>query len=175
MTDPSTSLTIERVADAGADVVAALATLLLDAVDDNAGISFMAGLRREAAEDWWRSLLASIPRRAVVLVARLGREIVGTIQLQPAWAPNQPHRGDIAKLIVHRKARGHGVARALVRRIEQHARDEGFSLLVLDTCKGAPAERLYASEGWVRAGEIPAYALNPDGSPCDSVFFYKRL
>ena len=97
------------------------------------------------------------------------------MQLQPAWAPNQPHRGDVAKLIVHRRTRGRGIARALMHAIDQQARDHRYTLLVLDTCKGGAAEQLYTSLGWVRVGEVPNFALNPDGSWCDTVFFYKQL
>src|SRR5206468_1023757 len=94
---------------------------------------------------------------------------------QPAWAPNQPHRADVAKLIVHRRARGRGVARALMRAVEEHAREQSFTLLLLDTCKGSAAEKLYTSLGWRRVGEVPNFALNPDGSWCDTVFFYKEV
>ena len=110
-----------------------------------------------------------------MLVARDEQGIVGTVQLQPSWAPNQVHRADVAKLIVHRRARGRGIARALMQELERHAREQRFTLLVLDTCKGSAAENLYTSLGWVHVGEIPRYALNPDGTPCDTVYFYKQL
>ena len=110
-----------------------------------------------------------------MLVARDDQGIVGTVQLQPSWAPNQPHRADVAKLIVHRRARGRGVARALMQELERRARERNLRLLLLDTCKGSPAERLYTSLGWTRMGEVPNFALNPDGSWCDTVFFYKQL
>jgi len=152
-----------------------LAQLLLDAVDSNAGVSFLSGLTEPEAETWWRSVLESSSPRAVILVARDADGIAGTVQMQPAWAPNQPHRADIAKLIVHRRARKHGIGRALMVAIEREARAAGFTLLLLDTCRGGTAERLYASTGWVRVGEVPGFALNPDGSDCDTVFFYKQL
>ena len=155
--------------------VRGLAELLVDAVDSNAGISFMPGLTEAEAESWWRSLLATSSRRAIVLVARDASGIVGTVQVQPSWAPNQPHRADVAKLIVHRRSRGQGIATALMRAAEQEAAAAGLTLLLLDTCKGSAAERLYAAMGWVRVGEVPGFALNPDGSLCDTVFFYKRL
>ena len=167
--------TIERADGASEEVVQGLGALLVDAVEDNAGISFMAGLRIEEAADWWRRTLRSASPRAVILVARDEQGIVGTVQLQPAWAPNQPHRADVAKLIEHRRARGRGTARALMRELERHAREQRFTLLVLDTCKGGAAERLYESLEWVRVGEVPRFALNPDGTPCDTVFFYKQL
>lgn len=169
------SISVERLDSISDDVVRELAAVLVDAVESGAGISFMAGLRLDEAADWWRKTLDASSPRAVVLAARDEQGIVGTVQLQPAWAPNQPHRADVAKLIVHRRARGLGIARTLMRELERQARDEGFTLLVLDTCKGTIAERLYASLGWVRVGEVPHYALNPDGTPCDTVFFYKHL
>jgi GNAT superfamily N-acetyltransferase len=169
------TVTIARVEAVSDDVVHGLATLLLDAVNDNAGISFMSDLTREGAAAWWRTILTNASARTVVLTARDEQGIVGTVQLQPAWAPNQPHRGDVAKLIVHRRARGRGIARALMVAIDQQARAHQFTLLVLDTCKGGAAEQLYTSLGWTRVGEIPNFALNPDGSSCDTVFFYKEL
>jgi len=152
-----------------------LARLLIDAVESNAGISFLAGLTEDDAAAWWRSALATASDRAVILIARDPGGIVGTVQVQPAWPPNQPHRGDLAKLIVHRRARGSGLARALMRAAEREAAAVGLTLLLLDTCKGSAAERLYVSMDWVRVGEVPGFALNPDGSLCDTVFYYKRL
>ena len=168
-------IAIERVAGVTDHIVQGLAALLVDAVEDNAGISFMAGLRSHEAAEWWRKTLSASSSRAVVLVARDERGIVGTVQVQPAWPPNQPHRADVAKLIVHRRARGRGIARALMEELERHAREQRFTLLLLDTCKGGAAEQLYASLGWTRIGEVPHFALNPDGTPCDTVFFYKQL
>jgi ribosomal protein S18 acetylase RimI-like enzyme len=150
-----------------------LVDLLFDAIDDNAGVSFMPGLTRGDAEKWWRAVLE--PERAIVLVAREGVEVVGTVQVQPSWAPNQPHRGDVAKLIVHRRARRRGVGRALMGRLEEEARAADYTLLLLDTRKDDHPERLYASMGWVRVGEVPDFALNPDGAMCATVFYYKKL
>jgi GNAT superfamily N-acetyltransferase len=170
------AMTIKRVDSAASDHdVEQLAALLMDAVESNAGISFMAGLRRDEAAEWWRKTLMSASPRTVILAARDEQGIVGTVQLQPAWAPNQPHRADVAKLIVHRRARGRGIARGLMLELERHAREQRFTLLLLDTCKGSAAEQLYSSLGWTRVGEVPHFALNPDGSPCDTVFFYKQL
>jgi GNAT superfamily N-acetyltransferase len=167
---------IERIGkSATAGDIRELAEVLLDAVDSNAGISFLAWLTESDAEAWWRSVLESSSPRAVILIARDADGIAGTVQMQPAWAPNQPHRADIAKLIVHRRARKRGIARALMAAIEREASAAGFTLLLLDTCRGGAAERLYASTGWVRVGEVPGFALNPDGSDCDTVFFYKQL
>jgi predicted N-acetyltransferase YhbS len=170
-------LRIERLGrDAPDSDIAALADLLLDAVERNAGISFMAGLTHGEAAAWWRTLLATSSDRSIVLVARDDEEaVVGTVQLQAAWAPNQPHRADVAKLIVRRSAEGRGIARLLMQALEHAAAETGFTLLVLDTCKGSRAEALYASLGWTRVGEIPRFALNPDGTYCDTVYFYKAI
>ena len=169
------AIRIDTVDDATEDVVQELAAVLMDAVTGGASVSFMSELRFDEAVEWWRKTLSAPPSRAVVLVARDEQGIVGTVQLQPSWAPNQVHRADVAKLIVHSRARGRGVARTLMREIERHALEQRFTLLVLDTCKGSVAEQLYTSLGWVRVGEIPRYALNPDGTPCDTVYFYKQL
>jgi GNAT superfamily N-acetyltransferase len=163
------------IGQAGEDDIEELAALLLDAVADNAGISFMAGLRHDEAVAWWHKTLSTASPRTVILTARDEEGVVGTVQLQPAWPPNQPHRADVAKLIVDRRARGHGIAKALMQELERRARDQRFTLLLLDTCKDSTAERLYSSLGWNRVGVVPNFALNPDGSPCDTVFFYKQL
>ena len=171
----SLTLRIERVAGADDALVDGLSDVLLDAVQSGAGVSFMADLTRDGAIAWWRKTLGSATPRTVILVARDERGIVGTVQLQPAWPPNQPHRADVAKLMVHRRARGRGVARALMEELERQALEQRFTLLLLDTCKDSAAERLYASMGWTRVGEVPNFALNPDGSWCDTVFFYKQF
>jgi GNAT superfamily N-acetyltransferase len=168
-------VTVDRVRTPTDRDVVGLSQLLLDAVADNAGISFMSDLRLDTAAAWWRKTVESASPRAVILAARDAEGIVGTVQLQPAWPPNQPHRADVAKLIVHRRARGHGVARALMEELERQAREQRFTLLLLDTCKNGPAEQLYKSLGWIRVGEVPKFALNPDGSWCDTVFYYKEL
>ncbi|HEY6140206.1 MAG TPA: GNAT family N-acetyltransferase [Thermoanaerobaculia bacterium] len=150
-----------------------LAALLIDAVASGASVGFLDSLTQEETEAWWRTRL--VDERVVVLVARDATGIAGTVQLLPAPMPNQPHRADIAKLQVHRRARGRGLGRALMAAIEERARAAGFTLLTLDTKRGDAAERLYESTGWTRVGVIPDYALDPDGSFCDTVVFYKRL
>jgi GNAT superfamily N-acetyltransferase len=156
-------------------VVDELSELLLDAVDDNAGISFMKGLTHSEAAAWWRKVIDGLHPRAALLVARDDTGIVGTVQLQPAWPPNQPHRADVAKLLVHRRGRGQGIGRVLMVELERLAREQRFTLLLLDTCKGGAAEKLYMSMGWQRVGEVPRFAMNPDGSWCDTVFYYKQI
>ncbi len=155
--------------------VGELAALLVDAVASGASVGFLDTLSLDDAAAWWRGKLASAGARAVFLVARDAEGIVGTVQLLPAAKPNQPHRADVAKLQVHRRARGRGLGRALMDAVESRARAAGFTLLVLDTKRGDTAETLYERTGWTRVGVIPNYALDPDGSPCDTVFFYKQL
>ena len=152
-----------------------LAQLLADAVDSGASVSFMRPFSIDAAREWWRTTLERAEPRAIVLVARDDLGIIGSVSLHPAWPPNQPHRADIAKLLVHRRARRHGVGRALMEAIEARARAAGFTLLTLDTVRGDAAEQLYMTAGWQRVGVIPDYALYPDGRPCDTVAFYKKV
>ena len=168
---------IERLAlPVGDSDLRALARLLVDAVDSGAAVSFLAPLTVERAEEWWRTTLSTAHTRALFLVARDGDEIVGSVQLHPAWAPNQPFRGEIAKLLVHRRRRRTGLGSRLMRAMEDAARHNGFTLLTLDAKRGAAAEHLYRRLGWTHAGTIPAYALDTDGvTPHDAVIFYKRL
>ena len=157
--------------------IAALAGALVDAVDSGAAVSFVQPIEFDRAREWWKSALASFHPKGVVLVARdSGNEIVGTVQLQPAWAPNQPHRAEVCKLIVHRKYRGAGLGRRLMEAVEQAGRDAGFTLLTLDARAGGTADKLYARLGWTRVGIIPRYAIDPDGKGLhDTVIYYKEL
>ena len=167
---------IEELARPASDAdVRELALLLLDAVASGASVGFLDSLSVEEAEAWWRNKLATADPRAVVLVARDGDGIIGTVQLLPAPMPIQPHRADVAKLQVHRRARGRGLGRAQMDAGVAHARAAGFTLLTLDTKRGDVAEKLYEGSGWTRVGVIPNYALDPDGSSCDTVVFSKRL
>jgi GNAT superfamily N-acetyltransferase len=171
------TLTIEPLRAPVSDAdVRALAHLLVDAVDSGAAVSFVAPLTVERAEEWWRKTISTAHSRAIFLVARDGDGIVGSVQLHPAWAPNQPHRADIAKLLVHRRARRSGLGSRLMHEIEDAARHAGFTLLTLDAKRGAAAEQLYRRLGWTVVGAIPAYAVDPDGiTPHDTVIFYKQL
>lgn len=167
---------IERLIPPGGDAdLRALARLLVDAVESGAAVSFLAPLTLEQAEDWWRRAISASRAGAVVLVARDAGEIVGTVQLHPAWEPNQPHRAEITKLLVHRQARRAGLGTLLMRAIEDAARRAGFGLLTLDAQRGEVADHLYRKSGWIPAGTIPGYALDPDGTPHDAVIFYKEL
>ena len=169
--------TIERLkTPVGEADLRSLAELLIDAVESGAAVSFLAPLTLERAEDWWRRTLSAAESRAIVLAARDPEGIVGSVQLHPAWAPNQPHRAEIAKLLVHRRGRRSGLGMRLMESIEEQARQAGFSLLTLDAKRGAAAERLYRRLGWSCAGIIPRYAIDPDGKALhDTVIFYKEL
>ena len=155
--------------------VRALAMLLIDAVESGAAVSFLAPLTLERAEAWWRKTISTSDAKSIFLVARDPEGIVGTVQLHPAWAPNQPHRADIVKLLVHRRSRRAGLGTQLMQTIEDAAQRAGFSLLTLDAKGGGPAEQLYRRLSWTHAGTIPCYAFDPDGTPHDAVFFYKHL
>lgn len=153
-----------------------LGELLVDAVASNAAVTFMQPLSVEVAERWWSSTIAGLSERAVVLVARDGAGIAGTVHLQPAWAPNQRHRAEVCKLIVHRRAQGRGMGEGLMRELERCAGRAGFTLLTLDTRRDDTAERLYRRLGWTEAGKIPQFASDPDGSRLhDTVIFYKLI
>ncbi|HEX9460069.1 MAG TPA: GNAT family N-acetyltransferase [Thermoanaerobaculia bacterium] len=152
-----------------------LALLLMDAVDSGASVGFLDSTTLEVAKDWWRDRISQADGRAIFLVARDENGITGTVQLLPAGMPNQRHRADIAKMLVHRRARRQGLGSMLMREIERHARSAGFTLLTLDTKRGDGAELLYRRSGWTEVGVIPGYALDPDGTPCDTIVFYKDL
>ena len=167
---------IERlIPPVGDSDIRALARLLVDAVESGAAVSFLAPLTLERAEEWWRRTISAAHSEAIFLVARDVDGIVGTVQLHPAWEPNQPHRAEIAKLLVHRRSRRTGLGARLMQGIEDAARSAGFTLLTLDTKRGDAAEHLYRQIGWTPAGTIPGYALDPDGTPHDAVFFFKSL
>lgn len=153
-----------------------LARLLVDAVESGAAVSFVLPLSLEQAEQWWRGMLESAAAGAVILVARDAEGIVGTVQMHPAWAPNQPHRAEVAKLLVHRRARRGGLGSQLMHSIEQAGARAGFRLLTLDAKRGGAAEALYRRLGWVYVGMIPRFAVDPDGSAMhDDALFYKDV
>jgi GNAT superfamily N-acetyltransferase len=156
--------------------VAGLAEVLVDCVEGGAGVGFMAPLGHERARAYWRDVGAALEAgERALLVAEDEHGVCGTVQLRLDLPENQPHRADVTKMLVHRRARRRGVGEALVRAIDGLARDVGRSLLVLDTTTGSDAERLYARLGWERVGVVPDYALSPDGDPCATTFFYRRV
>lgn len=155
--------------------VPGLTDVLLDCVAGGASVSFMAPLDRGTAEDFWRKVAAGVEQgERILLVAEDGEGILGTVQLVVGQPPNQPHRADLSKMLVHRRARRRGVGAALMQAAEDAGRAAGKTLLVLDTAS-PDAERLYARAGWVKVGVIPNYALWPEGGFCDTTYFYKAL
>jgi GNAT superfamily N-acetyltransferase len=157
-------------------VLPALTDILLDCVEGGASVSFMAPLSRDKADAFWRGGLDAMARgERIVLVARdAAGTISGTVQVILAQPENQPHRGDVAKMLVHRRARRQGLGEALMHAAEQQALQAGKTLLVLDTASDV-AERLYRRTGWIECGRIPGYALLPSGEPCATTYFYKQL
>ena len=153
-----------------------LASVLVDCVEGGASVSYMAPFSHADARAAFEGFAADAERgRRLILAAFDGGRVVGTVQVILAVPPNQPHRGEIAKLLVHRAARRRGIARLLMEHAEREALAEGKTLLVLDTVTGDPAERLYERTGWNKVGVIPGYALYPDGRPCDTTVFWKAL
>jgi len=154
----------------------ALADVLFDCVDGGASVSYLAPFDHDDARAAFAGFAAEVRRgNRLLLAAFADGELVGTVQVILALPPNQPHRGEIAKLLVHRRARRRGIAQLLMEHAEAEALAAGKSLLVLDTVTGDPAERLYSRLGWNRVGVIPGYALYPDGRPCDTTVFWKAL
>jgi ribosomal protein S18 acetylase RimI-like enzyme len=156
--------------------IGGLAAVLHDCVDGGASVSYMAPFSPADARAAFEGFVADAGRGGRLILAALdGDEVVGTVQVVLATPPNQPHRGDIAKLLVRRSARRRGIAQALMAAAEREALAAGRTLLVLDTVTGDGAEFLYERLGWQKVGVIPGYALYPDGRPCDTTVFYKQL
>lgn len=153
-----------------------LSDVLIDCVEGGASVSFLLPMTRAKADTFWRGAAAGVARgdRFVLTAEDATGTIVGTVQVILAQPENQPHRGDLAKMLVHRRARRRGIGAALLEAAERRALSAGKTLLVLDTASG-DAERLYARQGWQRCGLIPNYALWPDGTPCATTYFFKFL
>jgi len=163
-------------ADEASVRLAELSAVLIDSVERGASVGFLAPMTEVKAEPFWRGVIEGVAtgvRRLLVAEDAAGR-ISGTVQLVFAAAENQPHRADVSKLLVLGSARRRGIGEALMQAAEAEAKAAGRTVLVLDTAT-AEAERLYARAGWIRLGALPDYALMPDGSLCDTVFYYKRL
>jgi GNAT superfamily N-acetyltransferase len=153
-----------------------LAAVLADCVAGGASVNYMAPFSHVAARNVFEGFIVDVELgRRLLLAAYLDGAVVGSVQVVTALPPNQPHRGEIAKLLVARSARQRGIAQSLMERAEKEARAAGKTLLVLDTVTGGDAERLYTRLGWKRVGVIPGFALFPDGRPCATTFFYKEL
>jgi GNAT superfamily N-acetyltransferase len=153
-----------------------LADVLIDCVEGGASVSFMHPLARDRALGFWRHVAEGVAAGdRALLVAEDAEGLCGTVQLVIGMPDNQPHRADLAKMLVHRRARRQGLGAALMRAAEATARDCGRSLLVLDAVTGGDAARLYERLGWVRAGDIPGYALMPGGGLWGTTFYYRDL
>ena len=152
------------------------ADLLVDVVDGGASLGFLAPLALADAAAWWESLAPAVGDGQLrVWAATEGGRIVGTVSLKPEFKANGRHRAEVTKLMVHRDARGRGVARRLLAEVESAAADTGLSLLVLDTQTDSPAERLYQAAGWTRAGIVPGYAADPAGVLHPTTIYFKAL
>ncbi|MCX5374080.1 MULTISPECIES: GNAT family N-acetyltransferase [unclassified Streptomyces] len=155
---------------------AELADLLVDAVDDGASLGFLAPLDRTAAEDWWRDRAQGVAAgQFAVWAAQDGDRVVGTVGLAFPDKPNSRHRAELVKLMVHRDARGKGLGRTLLTAAEESAAAAGVTLLHLDTETDSPAEHLYRTAGWTRAGVIPDYAASPAGVLRPTTLYYKHV
>jgi GNAT superfamily N-acetyltransferase len=153
-----------------------LAAVLVDCVEGGASVSFMTPFSHQDALAFFRKVAASVAAGdTVLLAAKLDGKIFGTVQLGLDTPPNQPHRADVKKMLVHRAARNRGIGTALMARVEQEALRRGRWLLVLDTVPGESGHRVYQRAGWTASGIIPDYALFPDGRPCDTAVMWKRL
>lgn len=172
MTPPS----IRRLHSVSAAEVAGLADVLIDCVEGGASVSFMHPLTRERAGAFWRTVAEGVAAGSrALLVAEDGEGICGTVQLVFEMPENQPHRADLVKMLVHRRARKRGLGAVLVRAAEDVARGCGKTLLVLDAVTGGDGARLYERLGWVRAGDIPYFALYPKGGYCSTTYYYRDL
>jgi GNAT superfamily N-acetyltransferase len=159
-----------------AEAAPALADILLDCVAGGASVSFMADMTRAEAEAFFRGCAEAVARgERRLIVAEDEAGLAGTVQLITAMPPNQPHRGEIAKMLVHRRARGRGIGAALMRAAEAEARAAGKTVLTLDTVTDSDGFRLYRRLGWTIAGEIPDFALWPDGRLCPTTYMWKRV
>jgi GNAT superfamily N-acetyltransferase len=154
----------------------ALADVLVECVEGGASVSFMTPFSKTEAVRFFHKVVAGIEAGDRILLAAFdGDVLVGTVQLLTSMPPNQPHRAEVAKLLVRPSERGKGTGAALMEAVEHHARTAGKTLLILDTATGGDAERLYQRLNWTRAAVIPRYAMLPDGRWCDTTIFWKTL
>jgi ribosomal protein S18 acetylase RimI-like enzyme len=172
---PASTLEVRRLRAVTEAQMQELADVLVDCVEGGASVSFMQPMTRDKALAFWRKVADGVARgERALLVAEDAQGIVGTVQLVLELTENQPHRADVAKMLVHRRARRQGAGDALMRAAERAALEEGRTLLVLDTADDA-ARRLYERLGWKMVGTIPRYALRPEGGECATTFYYRSL
>lgn len=170
----SSALAVRRLSSVDEAQVNGLADVLMDCVEGGASVSFMQPLTRDRAVAFWQRVARGVAAgERALLVAEDARGICGTVQLILDMPENQPHRADVAKMLVHRRARRHGLGASLMRAAEVTARECGRT--VLDAVTGGDAARLYERLGWVRVGDIPNYALFPKGGMCSTTYYYRNL
>jgi GNAT superfamily N-acetyltransferase len=172
----TTSWTVRRLPAIDAAKIDELSDVLIDCVEGGASVSFMLPLTRARAVAFWEKVARGVAAgERLVLVAEDALGVCGTVQLIFDLPENQPHRADLAKMLVHRRARRRGLGAALMRAAEAAARESGKTLLVLDAVTGGDAARLYERLGWVKVGDIPNFALMPGGEPCGTTYYYRDL
>jgi GNAT superfamily N-acetyltransferase len=172
----STEIRLRVLRTLDATQIEALAHVLQDCVEGGASVGFMSPFTIDDARAFWTRIAESVHRgERILLIAEDQSGVIGTVQLVIDMPPNQPHRADVAKMLVHRRARNRGVGAALMHEIELLAIEAKRSLLVLDTVTDSAGARLYARMGWQRVGDIPNYAMLPDGIPCSTTYYYRQL
>jgi GNAT superfamily N-acetyltransferase len=176
MTAPQTDCRVSRVYELDDPQVEALTDVLVDCVEGGASVGFMHPLTRDRAKSFWRWTAHRVASgERAILIAEDAAGICGTIQMIMALPENQPHRAEVTKMLVHRRSRRQGVGSALLRATEGIARENGKNLLMLDAVTSGDAARLYEKLGWARVGDVPNFALMPDGASCSTTFYYRDL
>jgi GNAT superfamily N-acetyltransferase len=167
---------IRRLVSVGPSEIDGLVDVLMDCVEGGASVGFMLPLSRGRAHQFWSGVADAVGRGdRALLVAEDDDGICGTVQLILAQPDNQPHRADLSKMLVHRRARRRGLGEALMRAAEGMALDCGKTLLMLDAVTDGDAYRLYSRLGWERVGDVPDFALWPEGGYCSTTYFYRAL
>lgn len=163
-------------AEAARAAIPDLCEVLSDCINGGASLGFMLPFEPADGVAYWNDIAGQVEKGGIILgVAEVDGRVLGTVQIGLASKPNQPHRGDLMKLLVHSSARGLGLSRRLTDAVEREAARRGRTLLVLDTATGSDAEAIYPRLGWERVGVIPDYALWPQGGLCGTTLFYKRI
>lgn len=166
---------IRQIIDGDTNTLNALSLLLIDSVEGGASVGFLSPLKQEMAEQYWQGMLASLGEALVLWIAEEAGLIVGSVQLALCTKENGRHRAEVQKLFVLSTHRGRGIASQLLNTLEDFALQAGRTLLVLDTQAGSPAEKVYQHFHWTRLGEIPSYALSPDGTLHPTAYYYKQI
>ena len=170
------TIAISRVGHIDSRQLAELSDLLIDCVEGGASVSFLHPLSRDTASAFWVSVSKELAQgHRALIIAEDEKGVCGTVQLILNLPENQPHRADLAKMLVHRRARKMGLGASLLLSAESTALECGKTLLVLDAVTGGDAARLYERGGWSKVGDVPGYALMPDGVPCSTTYYYKDL